>query len=293
MATLHKARMSLAALALAAASTNLAVADASAATSSRYPPIVHRGSNLPPPGQSQPVALVIALHPSGSSPQGFEQTTGFDHVADQYGFVVAYLSSQIPTRPAWTLSNMQANLSYISSQINSLTASQKIDPNRVFVTGFSAGATMAFWVGCNLSTQVAGIAPVSGWMRWQDQCPASRPVSMSLTMGTNDAQPINGTQTVMSAWAMAAKWRNLDGCTSQSSKTVSGPVTTTVWDHCIGSSGVSLNVIQGGTHQWPGPRAKGADAAFDASQAVWAFFAAHPRAPAPPTPAPTPPLARL
>jgi dienelactone hydrolase len=173
---------------------------------------------------------------------------------------------------------MSRNLAYISSEIRSLTASENIDPKRVYVTGFSAGATMAFFVGCQLSSQVDGIAPVSGAMRFTDQCQISHPVSQLELIGTSDAIPINGSARLLSAAQVAARWRTLDGCSSQSRRAVIGPAYLDTWNRCNDGSGVGLYVIQGGTHQWPGPGAEGPDSQVAAAEAVWAFFAAHPGA---------------
>lgn len=236
------------------------------ATGPRLPVIVHRGTTLPPPAQSKPVPLVIALHESGGNPQEFEQSTGLDAAADKHGFVVAYLADLAPASPAWTLVNMPANLAYVSSEITQLTAQQNIDPKRVYVTGFSAGATMTFFVGCQLSSQVDGIAVASGAMRFSDPCKLAHPVSELLFIGTNDAIPLNGSAVLLSAAQVAARWRGLDSCTAQSSSSTAGPVTQTVWNSCDDSAGVELDVTAGGTHQWP---ANGAER-------VWAFFAAHP-----------------
>jgi polyhydroxybutyrate depolymerase len=244
-----------------------------ASASSRPAPIVYR-----PPGlrRSRPVALVVALNASGGVPATFETTSGLDAVADQHGFVVAYLGSLAPTSPAWLLGDMPQNLAYIGSEIKSLTVSENIDPKRVYVTGFSAGATMAYFVGCQLSSLVDGIAPVSGAMRFTDPCHLSHPVSELDVIGTRDAIPIAGTTRLLSDEQVSARWRRLDGCASRSSSAVSGTVTERTWSQCKGSSGVGLYVIQNGTHQWPGPQASGTDAQFAAASAVWAFFDAHP-----------------
>ena len=144
--------------------TSILAIDGMPSTGSRPPPVIHRPPNL---RLSAPAPLVIALHASGGRPAGFEATSGLDAVADRHGFVVAYLGSPEPTSPAWRLADMTSNLAYISSEIRSLTASENIDPKRVYVTGFSAGATMAFFVACQLSSQIDGFAPVSSTMRIQ------------------------------------------------------------------------------------------------------------------------------
>ncbi len=221
--------------------------------------------------------MVLALHASGGDPASFESVSGLDAVANQHGFVVAYLGSLEPASPAWTLVDMKANLAYISAETKRLIASENIDPRRVYVTGFSAGATMAFFVGCELSSQVDGIAPVSGAMRVSDPCQLSHPVSELLVIGTDDAIPFNGTARLLSAAAVTAKWRAMDGCARESSSAAQGPVAEQTSNRCRGASGVGLYVIPGGTHQWPGAKGEaGPDAGFDAAQAVWSFFAAHP-----------------
>jgi polyhydroxybutyrate depolymerase len=240
---------------------------------SRPAPIIYRPPSL---SLEKSVPLLVALHPSGGSPSSFEFGTGLDAVADRYGFVVAYLGSLPPASPAWRLHQLSSNLAYVSDEIKSLTASENIDPRRVYVTGFSAGATMTYFVGCRLSSQVDGIAAVSGAMRFVDPCHVSHPISELEIIGTDDAIPIGGTPRLLSDVQVAARWRRLDGCGSHASTATSGPVQELTWSRCMGASAVARYVVEGGTHQWPGPRAGGADSQFPAAQAVWAFFAAHP-----------------
>ncbi len=248
------------------------VADSRPAPGPRPAPIIHRPSNL---SRAAAVPLVIALHPSGSSPAGFEAQSGLDRVADARGFVVAYLGSPTPT-PMWRLADMPRNLAYVSSEIGSLTVSEHIDPTRVYVTGFSAGATMSYFVGCQLSAQVDGIAPVSGAMRFADPCSVSHPVSELEVIGTTDAIPINGSPVLLSAAQIAARWRAFDGCAGAPSASTAGLVSQQAWNQCNDASGVDEYVIQGGKHVWPSPRVTGPDGQLDAAQAIWSFFAQHP-----------------
>jgi polyhydroxybutyrate depolymerase len=266
----------LALIVLVAAGVLVAVAstaDTGSAQGSRPAPIVYRPPNL---SLEKSVPLLVALHPSGGSPSSFEFGTGLNAVADRYGFVVAYLGSLAPEAPAWRLHQLPSNLAYVSAEIKSLTASENIDPKRVYVTGFSAGATMTYFVGCRLSSQVDGIAAVSGAMRFVDPCHVSHPISALEIIGTNDAIPIGGSARLLSDVQVAARWRRLDGCGSHASAASSGPVQELTWSRCRGASAVARYVIEGGTHQWPGPGAHGTDSQFPGAQAVWAFFAAHP-----------------
>src|SRR6202011_907635 len=114
----------------------------------RPAPIIHL-----PPGfsRARQAPLVIALHASGGTPAGFEATSGWDQVANQHGFVVAYLGSGAP---AW---KDPSNVAYISSEIDQLESTYNVNPRRVYVTGFSAGAYGTYLVGCGLSSKVAAI----------------------------------------------------------------------------------------------------------------------------------------
>ena len=233
------------------------------------PPVIFRPTGL---SSTRKPPMVVALHASGGTATSFETVSGLDAVAQRHGFVVAYLGGN------WALSLLSSNLAYIKSEIKSLINSQNIDPQRVYVTGFSAGASMTFVVGCQFSSLIAGIAPVSGAMRFSDPPCRPKPESELLVIGSNDVIPFGGSSRLLSASSEEARWRKADKCTRSSRAGASGPVTEQTWSHCKGRVAVGLYVVQGGNHQWPGnPSATGPDAQFNAASAVWAFFAAHPR----------------
>lgn len=265
-----------AAAALGLVGAALALADSGAtgdsgpiASGPRPAPIIYRPAGL---SMSKPVPLVVALHASGDSPSNFQNYSRLDPVADANGFVVAYLGSP---PPAWK--DQALNLPYVSSEITSIEQAQNIDPTRVFVTGFSAGATMSFHIGCALSKQVDAIAAVSGAMyRTGEPCTLSHPVAELLIVGTNDIIPYNGSAILAPIPQVVQTWRTQDGCSSQSSTTTSGAVTQETWSTCNEASAVALYTIQGGVHTWPGPGTQGTDSQLSAAQAVWAFFSQHP-----------------
>jgi polyhydroxybutyrate depolymerase len=215
---------------------------------------------------------VIALHPSFGGPASFEAGSGWDRVADEHGFVVAYLGS---ARPAW---KNPSNVAYISAQIDRITARYNIDPRRVYVTGFSAGAYITYFVGCRLSAKVAAIAVVSSGMRSQ-RCQLVRPVSELTIIGTRDIIPLSGTAKFPAPAAVTARWRTLDRCRAgPASVSVVGPVLEQIWGACAHRTAVGLYIIRGGTHEYPGAPglpASDPDSRYNASESVWAFFAAH------------------
>jgi polyhydroxybutyrate depolymerase len=235
----------------------------------RPAPVVHLPSNARQGGR---LPLVIALHASGGTPKGFERASGWDRVADAHGFVVAYLGS---ADPAW---KDPSNVVYIAAQIRRLEARYPIDPHRVYVTGFSAGAYITYFVGCRLSLLVTAIAPISGAMAPQ-RCKPTRPISELTIIGTKDIVPLSGTRRFPAPATVTARWRVIDGCPkSPASTSIVGPTTERVWSPCAQGTAVGFYVIAGGKHAYPGaPGTAGnsPDSRYDASRAAWAFFASH------------------
>jgi polyhydroxybutyrate depolymerase len=272
----------LASLAAAAAGLALAGVGASADTGptptgpnvgTRPAAIVYR-----PPGLStaQPVPLVIALYGATGCPQCMEGLTHFEAVADQHGFVVAYPGSVLVNTVPWT---QQGDIPYISSLITQLERdpSENIDPNRVYVAGFSAGGRFAFQLGCALSRQITAIAVVSSTQR-PYACRLSHPVSELTIAGSTETSVVagNARMGVASAATIEGWWRSRDGCTQAPTSSKSPPMIEQITTGCVDGSRVGLYILQGGHHTWPGCPCNlpvtDPDRQWNASQGIWAFF---------------------
>jgi polyhydroxybutyrate depolymerase len=240
----------------------------------RLPPIIFRPAGL---SMSQKVPLLIALHGSFGDPQKMEGLTHFESVASEHGFVVAYLASSDLTHP-WSPAS---DLGYISSMIDQITASENIDPTRVYVTGFSAGGAETWRVGCLLSSKVAAIAVVSDAMSVKTlaECSLTKPVSELLIIGDQDTDLYDGIPgRLPSAAQTTANWRKLDGCTSAPPQSEQmSVVSQSTWSSCPDGSAVGLYIIHGAAHVWP-PYGVGAPQNYPTTEEVWAFLSAHPAA---------------
>jgi len=103
----------------------------------------------------------------------------------------------------------------------------------------AAGIERALRIGCELSSRVAAIAPVSGNMATATgsahdvPCRLNRPVSVLAIHGTADPiVPLAGGQTDINYAPLSEvmlKWRELNGCADYSAVSVSGPSMTTSW----------------------------------------------------------------
>ena len=223
---------------------------------------------------SRKVPLVIALHGSEGNPVAMQGLSHFAQVADQHGFIVAFLGSSNLQHP-WS---PPSDLPYVSGMIDALTRTYNVDARRVYVTGFSAGGAETWLAGCKLSKQVAAIAIVSGAMNGKlyRSCAPSRPVSELLMVGDADGTRWTGIPgRLPSPQQTTARWRGIDSCTSTPVRVRQvSAVQQTTWTSCKAGAAVALYVVQGAGHVWP-PIGIGAPRDYSASEAVWAFLSAH------------------
>ena len=244
---------------------------------------------VPPGLPDKPVPLLVALHGGNQYGDAMEQMTGFDSLAEADNFIVAYPNGHGQT---WNAGNCcgRPNVStanevdFISALITRLSAGGRIDPSRIYVTGFSAGAAMTHTIGCRLANRVAAIASVAGTMDIALCHPAS-PVSALEIHGTADdelryggggigaleGEPEPATPDIMAAWA------SLDGCSPAASTQTSGSVQMSKWTGCAGGTSVLLDTVEGGSHNWYEPSLGGSDGSVDATQVIWQFLSAQHR----------------
>src|SRR5262249_17480329 len=99
-----------------------------------------------------------------------------------------------------------------------------------------------------------------------------------------------GASTIISAPDNVDRWRKSNGCsgtpTEQKLPATGDGTTVTIArsDHCDDGTAVHFATVDGGGHTWPGGPQYASEAAigkasdaFDASEAIWQFFAAHHR----------------
>ena len=79
----------------------------------------------------------------------------------------------------------EPDVQFISDIIDQMIAEYPVDPSRIYVTGFSSGANMAYRVACDLSERVAAIAPVAVQEPYED-CYPTRAVPVMVINGTED-----------------------------------------------------------------------------------------------------------
>lgn len=254
-----------------------------------------------PPTPKQPAPVVLVLHGGGGSGEQIEtKSAEMDPIADREGFVAVYPDGTGALK-TWNGGNCCGkavqdgidDVAFVSALLDDLASKLCVDERRVFATGMSNGAIFAHRLACELSSRIAAIAPVAGTIG-VPTCAPTRPVPILHVHGTSDGHvPWDGgvgcgpsVTSFVSVPTSMEGWRARNGCGATSAITFAqGDGTCTGYDGCAAAT--VLCAIDGGGHSWPGGAAKtgavdcpgdGAQSTtFAASEAIWAFFAAHPR----------------
>ena len=251
--------------------------------------------------RTKPTPLVISLHAAMLWPAHQRETTHWDSLADEHGFIVVYPSGMTPWGAGtgvwpkiWLLrpeAVVTANVRFISELIDTLEVGYNIDSTRIYANGFSNGGAMAFALSCRLSHRIAAVGTVSAA---QDQQPWSwcadpHPMPLINFHGTADLVPYNGgsvwasPRPFPSVLAWTADWARRNRCgPDPGDSSVAADVTRLEYTQCANDATVVLYTLRGGGHSWPGgkplPRwfVGSMNRSIDATKLMWAFFREHP-----------------
>jgi polyhydroxybutyrate depolymerase len=256
-----------------------------------------------PPGYRPgvPTPLVLNIHAYSSNATSQERLSQMNAKADEEGFIVVNPQAQGNPSIWWGAvygAAGQDDMYYFKEMIAYLQREMSIDPVRIYATGMSNGATMTNRLGCDMSSTLAAIAPVSGGHALYDLCLIDQPISVLVFHGMEDSViPYDGDDTgipPVHSWVEA--WAERNGCDANPNVMQSGStVIEESWENCIGDVEVTLISIERGRHDWPGsgfgPGPYEDDLAPDiyATDRIWKFFEAHPKPSqiSVPTPLPT------
>lgn len=245
----------------------------------------------PPAAAADGYPVVVMLHGGLGSAQQAERSYSWDDVASSQGFVVLYPDGLDRAWNAGSCCGAPArtavdDVGFITAALAEVGRMVRVDPRRIYVTGMSNGAMMAYRLACETDA-FAAVAPVAGDQ--MVECGHRSPASLLHIHGTADAKvPLDGSpgsgvgkvdgppvQQVVDGWLEADRCGPL-------ARTSTGEVTTATAS-CAQGRAVELVTVAGAGHQWPGsgvstyPGADRPSAAFSATDLIWAFFSAHPK----------------
>lgn len=250
--------------------------------------------HIPPTVEiARPLSLVLVYHGISLNADEMVRITGFNELADQKGFVVAYPNGT-GSRQSWNggiccgeaVKNAVDDVGFTRALIDDLAEMINLDRKRVYATGFSNGAIMVYRLACDLADEIAAIGPV-GAAPAVRSCQPSRPISVIHFHGdSDDMNPYEGGTTASGVKFIPVEmgisaWVQMNQCPIQAQETASGNIVHRVYAPCQQDTAVELYKVLGGEHAWPGGEAVSAQVGeptdeIDASVLMWEFFSSHP-----------------
>lgn len=240
-------------------------------------------------------AAVIVLHGGGESARYMMIETRWAEKANQEGFVAVFPEGTRPdpAKPAGLKVNQQTwndgagrfyhheernidDVAFVDAIMDTLISEFAVDEQRIFITGFSNGASMTLRIGVELSHRVTAIAPVAGGL-WVEEPRLSRPVSLISISGVKDLLPKKGEVMfgkevrVIQAPVqnLTLLWAEMIGCSLKANVSEKSGVRKVVYSPCMDASLVVRYSLEGLGHVWPGGKM------FDATDVIWQFFEQH------------------
>jgi polyhydroxybutyrate depolymerase len=262
-----------------------------------------------PPHKHTRYALVINLHGGGSHGRDQEQFSDMNKTADKYGFYVVYpngigkLQNRFLTWNAgdccgYAHEHHSDDVGFLSRVLDAVIKQYPIDPRRVYVTGMSNGAKMAFYLAEKLPNRIAAIAPVSGG-RIPDSSKALKPMPIMYFHSLDDpralyhgglgpAFPFTNQHVLHpDIDAVLAAWAKINGCSgarkqvdlrTYASEEKFHTAHKLVYQDCKRAPIILWQLEKSG-HVWPGGRQDYLESVLgestqviDANEEMWQFF---------------------
>jgi poly(3-hydroxybutyrate) depolymerase len=137
---------------------------------------------VPDSAPGTPLPVVFAFHGAGGTGADLRARLALDDSVDG-GAILVYPNAIAGT---WDITQVSPDGRRVDRLIGRLAASYCIDPSRIYISGFSAGAVFTLYLGCNVPQAFAGIAVVAGSdARFDTRC-CTKPVSGIFIHGARD-----------------------------------------------------------------------------------------------------------
>jgi len=251
--------------------------------------------------------LVILLHGAGDNAAAFAAETQMAPAADREHMLLAVPdgTGDTPDRLGWNaqfccgvaVTRKIDDIGFIGAVIDRVAAERPVDRARIYVTGMSNGAMLAYQIAAAHPQWVAAVAAVAGTIGGTDRngnpfviAKPDMPQPVMIIHGRKDSYILfDGghsalvrfpERTNMAVADALAFWSDVDGCNPVPGATepVAGVLRRIAYESCRGGSEVVLWEREKGDHEWPREAFPAGDGGTrTASEEILAFFARHSR----------------
>jgi polyhydroxybutyrate depolymerase len=281
----------------------------------------HYRLHLPPAAGEAARALpvLLAFHGGGGNAAGYQAYAGLDAVADREGFAVVYpegsgrLRHRLLTWNAggccgYAMQEGVDDVGFVRAALDDLAARMALDRTRIYATGHSNGAMLAYRLAAEASDLVAAVAAVAGATPLEPFAP-QHPVAVLHVHSVDDPRalyagglgppfPLTRVRSLHEGVeAQLARWAARNGCPAEPREqerrgdASGGGHSAVLLVHapCTSGAEVAHWRLTGAGHGWPGARGQlperlvgpGTDV-IDAAEEVWRFVRRFSRPPAAP-----------
>jgi polyhydroxybutyrate depolymerase len=223
-----------------------------------------------------PLPLLLAFHGGGGNGPGFQEYAGLDAVADREGFAVAYPDGSGRSFErrllTWNAGGCCGHAQTVGSDdvgfalavIEDVARRVPLDRARVYATGHSNGAMLAYRLAAEASERIAAVAGVAGAMNLVNFDP-KLPVPVLHVHSADDPRAPygGGTRSTFgrpihhrAVESELARWRERNGCRGEprevERREAGGHTATHLAWPCPEGAAVELWRLTGAGHGWPG-----------------------------------------
>ncbi len=253
-----------------------------------------------------PLPVLIAYHGGGGEAQGFKNYAGLDEIADRERFIVVYPNGTGPLPNRLLTFNgggccgfaKQRNIDDVGFTVrlvDDLAAKIAVDRKRIYATGHSNGAIMAYRLAAERADRIAAVIGVAGAMSVTAFAP-SRPVAVLHIHSVDDPRALyeggagppfpgtNNRETHQPVQKSLDQWIRIAGCRPSpviaEERRGTHTAARLVWSGCKNNVEVAHWKLSGAGHAWPGAARQGAvlealvgpaTTIVDAAEEIWKF----------------------
>lgn len=185
----------------------------------------------------EPVPLMFNLNGDDSEGILQEVFSEMNLVADTAGFLVVYPDA---SEGKWSSGFVGAqyiwvdDVGFMEMLIDSIQKDFRVDPSRIYATGFGQGAFMSFRLACELDDRIAGIGAITGNMAvdMESYCTGSRPMPVVHLHGDLDvvnAYIFAGELPVFSLDSVLRFWEDCYHCYNEAQVAMGGAEAGPTW----------------------------------------------------------------